>query len=94
MAGYNKSITNTVVVTQHKTASNHPAKCTNLYNMQVLPNRQCPSRGQLLIFFNQSVGSIACYVTRQVGTLNAINHHTQRCPGTSDPQQQIVIKML
>ena len=42
MAGYNKSITNTVVVTQHKTASNHPAKCTNLYNMHVLPNRECP----------------------------------------------------
>ena len=32
----------------------------------------------LLIFFNQSVGSIACYVNRQVGTLNAINHCNQR----------------
>ena len=69
MAGY-KSITNTVVVTQHKTASNHPAKCTNLYNMHVLPNRECPPQGRLLLFFNQSVGSIACYVTRQVDTLN------------------------
>ena len=48
----------------------------------------------LLIFFNQSVGSIACYVNRQVGTLNAINHFNQRCHGTLDPQQQIVIKML
>ena len=48
----------------------------------------------LLIFFNQSVGSIACYVNRQVGTLNAINHCNQRCHGTLDPQQQIVIKML
>ena len=71
----------------------------NLYNMHILPNRECPPRGQplsfwSLIFFNQSVGSIACYVTRQVGTLNAINHFNQRCHGTSDPQQQIVIKML
>ena len=48
----------------------------------------------LLIFFNQSVGSIACYVNRQIGTLNAINHCNQRCHGTLDPQQQIVIKML
>ena len=48
----------------------------------------------LLIFFNQSVGSIACYVNRQVGTLNAINHCNQRCHGTLDPQQQILIKML
>ena len=48
----------------------------------------------LLIFFNQSVGSIACYINRQVGTLNAINHCNQRCHGTLDPQQQIVIKML
>ena len=48
----------------------------------------------LLIFFNQSVGSIACYVNRQVCTLNAINHCNQRCHGTLDPQQQIVIKML
>ena len=67
--------------------------------MHVLPNRECPARGRPLsfwplIFFNQSVGSIACYVSRQVGTLNAINHCNQRCHGTSDPQQQIVIKML
>ena len=48
----------------------------------------------LLIFFTQSVGSIACYVNRQVGTLNAINHCNQRCHRTLDPQQQIVIKML
>ena len=48
----------------------------------------------LLLFFNQSVGSIACYVNRQVGTLNTINHCNQRCHGTLDPQQQIVIKML
>ena len=48
----------------------------------------------LLIFFNQSVGSIACYVNCQVGTLNTINHCNQRCHGTLDPQQQIVIKML
>ena len=39
-----------------------------------------------LIFFNQSVGSIAL---RRVGTLNAINHCNQRCHGTPDPQQQI-----
>ena len=31
---------------------------------------------------------------RQVGMLNAINHGNQRCHGTPDPQQQIVIKML
>ena len=67
--------------------------------MHVLPNRECPPRARalsfwLLIFFNQSVGSIACYFTRQIGTLNAINHPNQRCHGTSDPQQQIVIKML
>ena len=67
--------------------------------MHLLPNRECPPRGRPLsfwplIFFNQSVGSIACYITRQVGTLNAINHRNQRCHGTSDPQQQIVIKML
>ena len=71
-------------------------KCTNLYNMHVLPNRECQPRGQPvgfwpLIFFNQSVGSITL---RQVGTLNAINHCNQRCQGTPDPQQQIVIKML
>ena len=48
----------------------------------------------LLIFFNRSVGSIACYVNCQVGTLNAINHCNQRCHGTLDPRQQIVIKML
>ena len=48
----------------------------------------------LLIFFNQSVGSIACYINRQVRTLNPINHCNQRCHGTLDPQQQIVIKML
>ena len=67
--------------------------------MHVLPNRECQPLGRPLsfwplIFFNQSVGSIACYVTRQVGTLNAVNHCNQRCLGTSDPQQQIVIKML
>ena len=44
-----------------------------------------------LIFFNQSVGSIAL---RQVGTVNAVNHGNQRCHVTPDPQQQIVIKML
>ena len=67
--------------------------------MHVLPNWECPSLGRPLsfwplTFFNQSVGSIACYVSCQVGTLNAINHCNQRCLGTSDPQQQIVIKML
>ena len=65
--------------------------------MHVLPNREClprPMSFWLLIFFNQTVGSIACYVTRPVGTLNAINHCNQRCLGNSDPQQQIVIKML
>ena len=67
--------------------------------MHVLPNSECRPRARPLsflplIFFNQSVGSIACYVTRQVGTLNAINHHNQRYLGTSDPHQQIVIKML
>ena len=31
---------------------------------------------------------------RQVGTLNTMNRVYQRCHGTPDPQQQIVIKML
>ena len=44
--------------------------------------------------FQPISGQHCCYVTRQVGTLNAINHCNQRCLGTSDPQQQIVIKML
>ena len=46
------------------------------------------------IFQPISEAALLVYVTRLVGTLNAINHRNQRCLGNSYLHQQIVIKML
>ena len=75
-------------------------KSTNLYNMHVLPNRECQPGESPWVFLYKAKSSY--FSTDQWTALPFTSgryaqrneQRDQRCHGTRDPQQQIVIRML